>query len=163
MSDPQIERLKKLPKRSNETWQGGWVRAPGWVAEGDEEPHRLWIPFCVSVQSDTFGHVDPCRAEEKNYAKVLTALVRFACDDKRAGCRPGRLEVNDSAPRRVRARHRRRAARHKDAGCSTVGIGLLRDRLVVSRTPRAPPGCEKRNFWRSRAGADTVRPTETPP
>ena len=97
MSDMQIERLKNLPKRSNETWQGGWVRAPGWVAEGDEEPHRLWIPFWVSVQSDTFGHVDPCRAEEKNYAKVLTALVRFACDHKRAGCRPGRLEVNDSA------------------------------------------------------------------
>ncbi len=29
----KIEQLKSLPQRSNETWQGGLIRMPSWVAD----------------------------------------------------------------------------------------------------------------------------------
>jgi len=39
----QIERLKRLPQRSKETWQGGLAKLPMWVQERDQEPYRPWI------------------------------------------------------------------------------------------------------------------------
>jgi len=97
MRELQIERLRQLPKRANETWQGGWVRLPTWVNEAGDRPYRPWTPLWISVQRDIVGHVEPHRPDERNYAKALTAMVQFACDKERAGYRPGRLEVRDSA------------------------------------------------------------------
>jgi len=73
------------------------VRLPTWINEAGDKPYRPWAPFWISVQRDIVGQVEPHPPHEKNYAKALTALVRFACDRERAGYRPGRLEVNDSA------------------------------------------------------------------
>ena len=97
MRNLQMERLKRLPKRANETWQGGWVRLPTWINEAGDKPYRPWVPLWISVQRDIVGHAETHRPDERNYAKALTALVQFACDRKRAGYRPGRLEVNDPA------------------------------------------------------------------
>ena len=40
MADFQIERLKQLPQRAGDTWQGGFVRMPGWITEGCDKPFR---------------------------------------------------------------------------------------------------------------------------
>ena len=97
MPNAQVERLKRLPRRANETWQGGWVRLPTWINEAGGKPYRPWAPLWISVQRNVVSHVEPHHPAEKDYAKILTALVQFACDASQAGYRPGRLEVNDSA------------------------------------------------------------------
>lgn len=119
MRNLPVERLKRLPKRAHETWQGGWVRMPTWVNDVDGKPYRPWVPLWISVQRDIVGHPEIHHPKEKNYAKVLTALVQFACDGKWAGYRPGRLEVNDSA-----------LAEHLSGMLAEVGIEVVsRDTL----------------------------------
>ena len=119
MPNLQIERLKRLPRRSEETWQGGWVRLPSWVRDDDGAPYRPWAPLWISVQRNLVGHVEPHHPAEKDYATALKALVRFACDAKRTGCRPGKLEVNDAA-----------LAEHLSGMLAGTGIEVIpRDRL----------------------------------
>ena len=97
MPNLQIERLKRLPRRAHETWQGGWVRLPSWVNEAGGKPYRPWAPMWISVQRDIVGPTESYPPGQRDYAKALTSLVQFACDPRRAGYRPGRLEVNESA------------------------------------------------------------------
>lgn len=38
-----IERFKRLPRLSNDRWQGGLARLPSWIDRGPEgKPYRPW-------------------------------------------------------------------------------------------------------------------------
>ncbi|HEU4463411.1 MAG TPA: hypothetical protein VFS53_00055, partial [Gemmatimonadota bacterium] len=43
-----IERFKRLPRRANDIWQGGLVRARTWVEEPDGSVRRPWAAVWVS-------------------------------------------------------------------------------------------------------------------
>jgi len=94
MANFQIERFRRLPQRLSETWQGGWVRLPSWAVGEDEKPLRPWVPLWVSSQTELVHAGTPCLAGQNDMAGALDALVDFACNQKLAGYRPGRLEVN---------------------------------------------------------------------
>ena len=120
MRNIEIERLKKLPMRAHETWQGDWVRLPRWMAEPGEKPRRVWVPLWVSVRTELAGQGGPCCLEDRNFARVLTALVEFA-GGRFAGHRPGRLEVRDPA-----------LAEHLAGMLAEVGIEVVtRDELAA--------------------------------
>ncbi|MBM4018723.1 MAG: hypothetical protein FJ288_10415 [Planctomycetes bacterium] len=98
MPNLHLERLKRLPQRANETWQGGIVRMPAWVTGDGPRPFRpvtaMWVSLRTGLVHTGEGGRRP---EEKDFAMALDALVGFATDEKLAGYRPGKLEVNDPA------------------------------------------------------------------
>jgi len=98
MANIQVERLKRLPRRGNEVWQGGLVRMPAWVTGEGPEPYRPIMPVWISLVTDLAGTGRQMhRREEATFQSALDALVDFATDETLAGYRPGKLEVNDPA------------------------------------------------------------------
>jgi len=97
MTNIQIERLKNLPQRPKDTWQGGLVRTPAWITEERPKPYRPWIALWVSIQDGFIHGSAPVAPEEKNLAMAVDTLVDLACNEELAGYRPGHLQVNDSA------------------------------------------------------------------
>jgi tetratricopeptide (TPR) repeat protein len=93
----QVERLKQLPQRKNEVWQGGLVRLPMWVQEKGREAHRPWLAGWISVKTKLIHTTAPQPREELTFETALQALANFACDNKLAGYRPGKIEVKDPA------------------------------------------------------------------
>jgi hypothetical protein len=94
----QIERLKRLGRRANETWQGGLTRLPMWVEdESNEKPYRPWIGGWISIQTKLIHTSAPVPPEEKSFETALNVLVDFACNSELAGYRPGKIEVKDPA------------------------------------------------------------------
>lgn len=98
MANIQIERLKRLPQRGDEVWQGGLVRMPAWVTDEGPEPFRPILPVWVSLQTRLAGMGrQMSRREDATFQAAVDALLDFATDEALAGCRPGKLEVNDPA------------------------------------------------------------------
>lgn len=93
----QIERLKQLPLHPKETWQGGLIRAPGWIVGEERKPYRTWMALWVSVKDGFVHPSEPVAPEERNFRLVVNSLVDFACDQKLAGYVPGKVEVQDAA------------------------------------------------------------------
>lgn len=93
----QIERLKRLPRRAKDTWQGGLTRLPMWVHESNKEPYRPWIAGWISLNTRLIHTSEPKPPQEKNLEMALNALADFACNDELAGYRPGKIEVKDVA------------------------------------------------------------------
>jgi tetratricopeptide (TPR) repeat protein len=93
----QVERLCRLPQRSDETWQGGFVRLPGWVQEKDEKPYRAVAPVWVSTRTGA-AHLGeaPGSKNEVDEQHALDALSDFAADEHLCGYRPARIEVNNA-------------------------------------------------------------------
>ncbi len=97
MQDAPVQRLRTLPQRPRETWQGGLVRSPGWVKEPGRRPYRTVVPIWTSLQTGAVHLGETSRPEDLDPGSALAALVDFACDEGLAGYRPGRLEVNEPA------------------------------------------------------------------
>lgn len=93
----QIERLKQLPLHPKETWQGGLIRAPGWIVGEERKPYRSWMALWVSVKEGFVHHSEPVVPEERNFNLVFNSLVDFACDKNLASYMPGKIEVQDAA------------------------------------------------------------------
>lgn len=93
----QIERLKRLPQRTKETWQGGLTKLPMWVQGRDQEPYRPWIAGWISIKTKLIHTTEPKTPQEKSFEMALSALADFACNEELAGYRPGKIEVKDSA------------------------------------------------------------------
>lgn len=93
----QVERLKKLPQRSHERWQGGIFRMPAWVLNDQQNPYRPWSALWVILSTQVISAPTIESVDHKNYACALDSLVQFAYDKKLAGYRPGKIEVKDSA------------------------------------------------------------------
>ena len=88
------ERLRPLPSKPDETWQGGLVRIPGKVVDDDgsviEPAGFLWM----SMATGRVHMGRPGPASDVTPAAVVAALVEFAVAER---YRPGRLEVADAA------------------------------------------------------------------
>jgi tetratricopeptide (TPR) repeat protein len=93
----QVERLKQLPQRKNDVWQGGLVRLPMWVQEENREPYRPWMAGWISVKSNLIHTTALQPREEITFETALQALANFACNNKLAGYRPSKIEVKDPA------------------------------------------------------------------
>lgn len=91
MLNLQIERLRTLPQRANETWQAATLRMPVWVEENGE-PARPVTAFCVSVSTGSLGTVEPTVSTDRSTQLVRDSIVHLATG-KGGGYRPGRLEV----------------------------------------------------------------------
>ncbi|MCY2928686.1 MAG: hypothetical protein NTV86_04170 [Planctomycetota bacterium] len=97
MANFQVERLRQLPQRAGETWQGGFIRLPSWIKGEGDKPYRAVIALWGSLKSGKVGSgKDALPKEEVNFAMAVNALVDFAAGQY-AGYRPGKLEVNDPA------------------------------------------------------------------
>jgi tetratricopeptide (TPR) repeat protein len=91
----QVERLRRLPRRSGETWQGGIAQMPMWVQEpGDRKPWRPWIAGWASPK--VIRITQPQR-ERNEFDMVLKSLADLACDPQMIGCRPATLQVREPA------------------------------------------------------------------
>jgi tetratricopeptide (TPR) repeat protein len=89
-----IERFRRLPRRSNDVWQGGLVRARTWVDEPDGSVRRPWAAVWVSLAT---GMVNVQLAETEGPSDPSFALQVLAdLGLKFVRCRPARLEVADS-------------------------------------------------------------------
>jgi tetratricopeptide (TPR) repeat protein len=98
MINLQVERLKRLPLRSGEIWQGGLVRMPVWVTGEGPQPFRPITAMWVSLRTGRINaNAETRRPEETDFAMAMDALVEFASNESLAGYRPGKLEVNDPA------------------------------------------------------------------
>jgi tetratricopeptide (TPR) repeat protein len=98
MINLSVERLKLLPQRRNETWQGGVVQLPVWITEEGPTPFRPVVGVWISLQTAQGSAGKNVRPpEDRNVSMALDVLVDFAEDTKVAGYRPGRLEVSDPA------------------------------------------------------------------
>lgn len=90
-----IDRFKRLPRRSDEVWQGGLVRARVWVEEPDGSVRRPWAAVWVSLATGLVN-VDLAMVDAASDSSLaLQALVDLGL--KFARCRPARLEVADGA------------------------------------------------------------------
>ena len=87
-------RFMRLPRRSDERWQGGLVRLPSWVDEPDG-PFRPWAAVWVS-RSSGLVHVEIERERSSHdWTLSLDALIAFGLKRGLVECRPAVLEVAD--------------------------------------------------------------------
>jgi tetratricopeptide (TPR) repeat protein len=93
----QIERLRRLPQHTSETWQGGLTKLPMWIQERSREPYRPWIAGWISLRTRLIHTTEPKPPQEKSFEMALDALAEFACNGDLAGYRPGKVEVKDTA------------------------------------------------------------------
>lgn len=91
-----IDRFRRLPRRSSEAWQGGFVRLPDWVDAGpDGKPYRPWAAVWVSLTTGVMNvKIDPAPGA-RDWTVALDALLELGLKRGFAGCRPARLEVAD--------------------------------------------------------------------
>src|SRR6267143_1357038 len=88
-----IDRFKRLPRRSNEVWQGGVVRARTWIDEPDGNVRRPSAAMWVSL---TTGMVNVDLAPTDDASDPSLALqVLLDLGLKVVRCRPAHLEVTD--------------------------------------------------------------------
>lgn len=87
-------RFMRLPRRSDECWQGGLVRLPSWVDEPDG-PFRPWAAIWVS-RSTGLVHAEIERERgSHDWTLSLEALIAFGLKRGLVECRPAVLEVAD--------------------------------------------------------------------
>jgi len=91
-----IDRFKRVPRRSDETWQAGVVRLPTWIDDAGGGRYRLVAGLCVSLRSGRV-HVKPADALRRPADLMVETLLEFAGKSSLAGCRAGRIELADSA------------------------------------------------------------------
>src|SRR5579864_1257957 len=91
-----IERFKRLPRRSDDEWQGGIAQVLTWIERGpDGRPYRPWAGIWVSQKSG-FVHLKmESEPGAHDWTLAVDALVEFGLKRQLAGYRPGRLQVRD--------------------------------------------------------------------
>jgi tetratricopeptide (TPR) repeat protein len=93
MPGDDMERLKRLPRRPKEVWQGGLVRLPSWVSEPGMEPFLPWSGAWVSVGTGMVHVGTTVPPGEQIPEQALDAFLQFALDATTGGYLPGRVEV----------------------------------------------------------------------
>ena len=96
--DFQIERLRRVPQRPKETWQGGFFRIPAWTQDEDgSEPYRSRAVGWISLKTRLIHIGELYRPKDKSIEMALETLTAFACNNELAGYRPTKLQVKDKA------------------------------------------------------------------
>lgn len=89
-----MARFTRLPRRSQDIWQGGIVRMPMWVDGPDGTPYRPWGAMWVSLET---GLVSVKLAESDGDHGALALDVMLDLGFKFAQTRPAAIEVADEA------------------------------------------------------------------
>jgi len=88
-----IDRFKRLPRRSNEVWQGGVVRARTWIDEPDGNVRRpsaaMWVSLTTGMVNIDLAPTDDASDPSLALQVLLDLGLKFV------RCRPARLEVTD--------------------------------------------------------------------
>ncbi len=91
-----IERFKRLPRLSDDRWQGGLARVPSWIDRGpDGKPYRPRAGIWVSLKTGMINLKLEPEPGAHDWSLALDALLEFGLKRGLAGCRPGGLEVAD--------------------------------------------------------------------
>ncbi|MBI4607856.1 MAG: tetratricopeptide repeat protein [Candidatus Rokubacteria bacterium] len=91
-----VERFKRLPRLSDDRWQGGLARLPSWIERGPEgKPYRPWAGIWVSLKTGLINLKLEPEPGAHDWTLALDALLEFGLKRNLAGCRPGSLEVAD--------------------------------------------------------------------
>ena len=93
----RLERLRSLPRRGDEIWQGALVRMSSWVKAEDSEPFRPYLPIWHAVRDDKIHCVELLRPNERSFQTLVSSLLDFALDSQFGGYRPGTIQVMDTA------------------------------------------------------------------
>ncbi|MCP4708991.1 MAG: hypothetical protein GY869_10225 [Planctomycetes bacterium] len=117
----QMERLKKLTVVQKETWQGGFIRAPGWVTGEEQKPYRPWMIIWLSIPTKLAHHSEPVLPKEKDLVPAFNTLVDFACNQELAGYLPGKIEVKDTA-----------LAEYLEGALAELGIKVVQRQRLIS-------------------------------
>jgi len=92
VSSLRVGRFMRLPRRSDERWQGRIVRLPSWVDEPDG-PFRPWAAVWVS-RSTGLAHMKlEAGRDLHHWTLLLDALIEFGLKRGLVECRPAVLEV----------------------------------------------------------------------
>jgi hypothetical protein len=81
MNESELNKLRALPQRRGEVWQGGLVRMPSWVTGEDAGPYRPYLPLWIAVRDDKVHAGRLLRPEELNPAAMVSALIEFALEE----------------------------------------------------------------------------------
>ena len=92
MSERHVEKIKRL-RKVRETWQGGIIRIPQWLAEEGRAPIRPWMAVWVSLGSGRVNTSEPKRPAEKEPGMLLEAM---GAGQGMPSVRPERVEVADA-------------------------------------------------------------------
>ena len=95
MPNFEIEKLKRLPLRPDEVWQGAMVQMPVPTDDGERPPYRAYVPFWLAVKSDRVAGGHPVEPERADHALMWRTLMELTASGELAGYRPGRIEVRD--------------------------------------------------------------------
>ena len=94
VSSLHVGRFMRLPRRSDERWQGGLVRLPSWV-ESPDGPYRPWAGLWVSRSTGLIHLKMEDRRDAHDWTLACAALIEFGLKANLVGCRPAVLEVAD--------------------------------------------------------------------
>jgi len=95
MNTDQIQRLKVLPRRDSEIWQGGVfsisISEPG----ASVAQNSLYVPVWLAVRDDKVHSGKLQMSGPADPAEAVSALLDFALESQWGGYRPGIFEVID--------------------------------------------------------------------
>jgi tetratricopeptide (TPR) repeat protein len=89
-----LARFARLPRRSQDTWQGAILRMPMWVDGPDGTPYRPLGAVWVSLETD-LANVKLAESNEEEGTVALDALLELGF--KFARTRPATIQVADKA------------------------------------------------------------------
>ena len=124
----QAERLRRLPQKPGEIWQGGITRLPLWVRadeDGLPDPVRSWAAGWVSLHTRAVFLSEGYTETDGQSDALLDALVDLAYDKKQAGYRPGKVQVCDPALA---------ASLHEKLQGSEIAVELIEKSFLLDRT-----------------------------
>jgi tetratricopeptide (TPR) repeat protein len=89
-----VARFMRLPRRSEDTWQGGILRMPMWVDGPDGTPYRPWGAVWISLET---GLANAKLSESNQDPGQLALEAMFELGFKFAQTRPSAIQVADGA------------------------------------------------------------------
>lgn len=94
VSSLMLARFTRLPRRSEDTWQGGILRMPMWVDGPDGTPYRPWGGVWVSLETG-LANVKLAESNGRDATVAVDALLELGL--KFARTRPAAIQVAEQA------------------------------------------------------------------